>query len=95
MTAASRLYQAGVSEHLIMKQTGHRSSAVQWYKRPSTEQLQEVSSKIQGKDESKPCSILKGNTESTNDDITPFIDSVKPSGSVVINIYGGNNVFNT
>ena len=76
-----------------MKQT-HHSSAVQWYKRPSTEQLQEVSSKIQCKDESKPCFILKGNTDSINDKVTPFIDSVKPSGSVGINIYGGNNEFN-
>ena len=93
VTTASRLYQAGVSEQLIMNKTGHRSSAVQGYKGPSTEQLQEVSSKIQCKDVSKPCSILKGTTDPTHDKVTPCIDSIKPS--VVINIYGGSNIFNT
>ena len=78
VTTASRLYHAGVPEHLTMKQIGHHSSAIQWYKRPSPEQLQVVSSKSQCKDESKPCSILKGNTDSTNDEVTQFIDSVKP-----------------
>ena len=45
VTAATRLYQAGVDEQLIMKRTGHRSiEGVRLYKRPSEEQDQEVSS---------------------------------------------------
>ena len=35
-----------MSEQLIMKQAWHCSSAVQWYKRQSTEQQQEVTSKM-------------------------------------------------
>ena len=87
MTIPLRLYQAGARTSNYEQGT--------WCKRPSTEQLQEVFSNIQCKDKSKPCSYLKGNTDSTqcNDKVTPFIDSVKHSGS--ININGGNNVFHT
>lgn len=35
LTAATRLYQAGVDEQTIMEYTGHKSEAVRLYKRPS------------------------------------------------------------
>ncbi|XP_070564621.1 uncharacterized protein [Ptychodera flava] len=58
VTTATALYQAGVSEDLIMKRTGHRSiDAVRVYKRPSDEQLRHVSDLLQppsSKKESKP-----------------------------------------
>ena len=48
VTTATALYQAGVSEDLIMKRTGHRSiDAVRVYKRPSDEQLRHVSDLLQ------------------------------------------------
>jgi integrase len=44
-TCATNLYQAGISEELIMQRTGHRSiEGVRTYKRPSSEMLREVSS---------------------------------------------------
>ena len=53
-TAATRLYQSGVDEQLIMEQTGHRSvQGVRSYKRTSTEQQKSVSD------------VLSGNTVST------------------------------
>ncbi len=48
VTAATRLYQAGVDEQLIMKRTGHRSiEGVRIYKRVSDEQEQAVSAILQ------------------------------------------------
>ncbi|XP_071125661.1 uncharacterized protein KIAA1958-like [Mytilus edulis] len=43
-TLATRLYQAGVSEQMIMDRTGHRSKkAVRTYKRPADSMLKDVS----------------------------------------------------
>ena len=43
-TAATRLYQSGVDEQLIMEKTGHRSlEGVRSYKRTSTEQREALS----------------------------------------------------
>ncbi|CAG2188402.1 unnamed protein product [Mytilus edulis] len=43
-TLATRLYQAGVSEQMIMDRTGHRSEkAVRTYKRPADSMLKDVS----------------------------------------------------
>ena len=43
-TAATRLYQAGVDEQLIMEKTGHRSlEGVRSYKRTNTEQQENIS----------------------------------------------------
>ena len=43
-TAATRLYQAGVDEQLIMEVTGHQSlDGVRSYKRTSQEQREELS----------------------------------------------------
>ncbi len=48
VTAATRLYQAGVDEQLIMKRTGHRSiEGIRLYKRVSDIQEQAVSAIIQ------------------------------------------------
>ena len=47
-TAASRLYNANVDEQLISEVTGHRSNAVQGYKRTSNDQLKSVSNILYG-----------------------------------------------
>ncbi len=48
VTAATRLYQAGVNEQLIMKRIGHRSiEGIRLYKRVSDIQEQAVSAIIQ------------------------------------------------
>ena len=49
-TGATALFSAGVPEKLIRGVTGHRSSALQLYERPTTEQLEETSAiLVQGK----------------------------------------------
>ena len=58
-TTATRLYQAGVDEQLIMERTGHHSvDAVRSYKRTSAEQLENILalSKKPRCDYSQPCS---------------------------------------
>lgn len=40
---ATNLFQSGIEEQLVMSRTGHRSTAVRNYKRPSQEQLSAVS----------------------------------------------------
>lgn len=42
-TCATNLFQSGIEEQLVMSRTGHRSTAVRNYKRPSQEQLSAVS----------------------------------------------------
>lgn len=37
VTCATRLFEANVDEQLIRRQTGHRSTAVRCYKRPTTD----------------------------------------------------------
>jgi hypothetical protein len=44
----SRLFREGVDEKLIKGVTGHRSGAVDSYKRETEEQHSEVSKKVQG-----------------------------------------------
>lgn len=48
-TTASRLFHDDIPEQLIRAQTGHRSNAVFAYKRPSNEQIRNVSTALQGK----------------------------------------------
>ncbi len=58
VTAATRLYQAGVDEQLIMKRTGHRSiEGVRVYKRASDDQEQVVSAILQRSSTSTNLSI--------------------------------------
>lgn len=47
-SCATRLFNAGVDEQLIARQTGHRSSAIRAYKRPTPHLERTVSSAIQG-----------------------------------------------
>lgn len=47
-TSATRLFQNGVEEQLVAQITGHRSLAVRSYKRPSMQQLNDLSNVIQG-----------------------------------------------
>ena len=48
-TAATRLYQAGVDEQLVMEKTGHRSiEGVRSYKHTSEQQLQQLSDILHG-----------------------------------------------
>ena len=48
-TAATRLYQAGVDEQLIMEKTGHRSTeGARSYKHTSEQQLQQLSDILHG-----------------------------------------------
>jgi hypothetical protein len=46
-TCATRLFESGIDEQLIAKQTGHRSLAIRSYKRPCEEQEKTVSAIIQ------------------------------------------------
>ncbi|VDI42844.1 Hypothetical predicted protein [Mytilus galloprovincialis] len=46
-TTASRLFNAGVPEQLVQKQTGHRSNAIWSYNRPSEGQKRKVSEILQ------------------------------------------------
>ena len=47
-TAATRLFQKGIDEQLVMKVTGHRSiDGVRAYKQPSIEQIKEISGVLQ------------------------------------------------
>ena len=47
-TAATRLFDADIDERLIIKVTGHRSSAVRNYKRVSETKHQNINDVIQG-----------------------------------------------
>lgn len=65
-TCASRLFQQGVDEQLIMDRTGHRSSSVHLYKRTSSEQLNNLSDILYGNTCKKPkvdpeCSVKTPN----------------------------------
>lgn len=56
-TCASRLFEHNVDEQLIMRQTGHRSSAVRSYKRPTAQHDLAVSKFLQ------PPALKKGKSE--------------------------------
>ena len=47
VTCCTQLYSAGFDEQSIMKRSGHRSSAVRLYKRPSLVLEQQVSAALQ------------------------------------------------
>ena len=61
-SAVSRLFQNDVDEKLIKGVTGHRSDALQSYKRENKEQLLKVSKVVQGQKEKE--STEKGNSNS-------------------------------
>lgn len=54
MTAATRLFQKGIDEQLIMERTGHRSiDGVRTYKRTCSEQDEKLSNVLHGNSPSK------------------------------------------
>lgn len=55
VTCATRLYQKGFDEQAIKSRTGHRSNAVQFYKRSSIEMEQEISNCLQPPAPKVPC----------------------------------------
>ena len=61
-TAVSRLFQNDVDDKLIKGVTGHRSDALQGYKRETEEQLLKVSKIVQGQKEKE--STVKENYNS-------------------------------
>ena len=84
-TAVSRLFQNDVDDKLIKGVTGHRSEALQGYKRETEEQLLKVSKIVQGQKEKE--STVKGNSNSA---LTSALEIPSSSGTLVLNICGGN-----
>ena len=74
VTLATRLFQEGVDEQLIMAMTGHRSTdGVPSYKRVSKEQMELISNVVQGGSlEKKP--KLESTAEDTNKYMKPPMD---------------------
>ena len=84
-TAVSRLFQNDVDDKLIKGVTGHRSDALQGYKRETEEQLLKVSKIVQGQKEKE--STIKGNSNSV---LTSTLKMSSSSGTLVLNVCGGN-----
>jgi hypothetical protein len=80
-TAVSRLFREGVDDKLIKGVTGHRSEALDCYKRETEEQHANVSKIVQG------ITSEKGATAESSAPIEKGDDGM---GSVVLNISGGN-----
>ena len=86
-TSVSRLFQNDVDDKhkLIKGVTGHRSDALQGYKRETEEQLLKVSKIVQGQKENE--STVKGNS---NSELTSALEIPSSSGTLVLNVCGGN-----
>ena len=56
-TTATRLFHDDVPKLLIRAQTGHRSNAIFAYKRPSNEQIRNVSTVLQGQETSNVSTV--------------------------------------
>ena len=84
-TTVSRLLENDVDNKMIKGVTGHRSKALQGYKRETEEQLLKVSKIVQGQKEKE--STVKGNSNSA---LTPALEIPSSSGTLVLNISGGN-----
>ena len=85
-TAVSRLFQNVVDDKLIKGVTGHRSDALQSYKRETEElQLLKVSKIVQGQKEKE--SAVKGNSNAA---LTSALVVPSSSGTLVPNVCGGN-----
>lgn len=83
VTAATRLFQAGVDEQLIMKQTGHRSlEGVRIYKQTSETQNEEVSSILNA----DQASFAKKPKISSPDDISPCTFNFNNCTNVTITV---------
>ena len=79
-TAVSRLFHEGVDDKLIKGVTGHRSEALETYKRQTDEQLVKVSKILQGQ-----ASEDKRKEENWKDLPIP-----NDMGAITLNISGGN-----
>ena len=101
-TAATRLFEVGVDEQLIMQRTRHRSSdSVHSYKRV-TENLKHVTSHVLNRstlvqeEHIKPVASLSlGNIEENKEnieDMKPVSLEIKPFTGPVLNIMGSTNV---
>ena len=83
-TGASALFNAGVSEKLIRDVTGHRSSALHLYERPTIEQKQSVSKVLvqgdnefqKGKDGAKDCTGVTVTLCSVTDGCTGSVATI-------------------
>ncbi len=92
VTTATRLYQVGVSEQLISNQTGHRSDAVTKYKRPSLDQIQNISDVLQGN--TKKIKLDTAAQVLPTSSSTPISVPTCSSSPMIINVNGGNVTFN-
>lgn len=91
-TAVTRLFQENVDDKLIKGLTGHRSEALQGYKRESDDQLAKVSNIVQGQAVQKLDNKKKNNTElplSANTDLQVSGKNSETS-TISLNISGIN-----
>ena len=77
VTTATRLFQAGVDEQLIMKRTGHRSlDGIHLYKRISSDQEEKVSQVLNSVGEDLVPAVVKklklATTSSIDSSVLPF-----------------------
>ncbi|XP_060594565.1 uncharacterized protein LOC132748913 [Ruditapes philippinarum] len=73
-TCATTLYQAGVCEQTIMDRTGHRSvQGVRKYKRPSCDQLRDISNVLDSKKQMVSSTVTSGELENNS-----LVDLEKP-----------------
>ena len=97
-TTATRLFQAGVDEQLIMEKTGHHSlEGIRSYKRTSSEQ-QEAVSDILALKKKKPCLVYDENQntelEQPHNSLTPAVQTLQQHNqSVTINPDNLKNMF--
>ena len=84
-TAVSRLFRNDVGDKLIKWVTGHRSDALQRYKRETEEHLLKVSKIVHGQKQKE--STKK---ENSNSALTSALEIPSSSGTLVLNICGRN-----
>ena len=92
VTTATRLFQSGVDEQLIMDRTGHRSlDGVRTYKRIGEQQKQTVSQVLNDATNGKTCVIPpKKKPRTSADSIQPTVAVSETSSNSVVSV---NNTF--
>lgn len=92
VTTVTRLFEQNVDTELIKQQTGHRSDAVNKYKRISDQQRRAVSLKISG--DNTICTDKEG-TSTANEPKEHSVDyKFSSDGKTVFHVTGNNNTFN-